>query len=97
MAVGHDGRPPTLLIDGGTGIRQVTPLLAGEPFRGTVMLGHLHWDHTQGLPFFGGADCEAARVRVLLPEQGDPIALMTRLMSPPHFPIGPTELRGDWS
>lgn len=97
VAVGHDGRPPTLLIDGGTGIRQVTPLLAGEPFRGTVLLGHLHWDHTQGLPFFAGADCEFSQVRVLLPEQGDPIALMTRIMSAPHFPIGPTELRGDWS
>ena len=37
-------------------------LLGGRPFRGTILLGHLHWDHTQGLPFFRAGDrADAAR------------------------------------
>ena len=64
-------RAPALILDAGTGLREVTPLLAGRPFDGVILLSHLHWDHVQGLPFFGGGDTEGARVRVLLPEQED--------------------------
>jgi ribonuclease BN (tRNA processing enzyme) len=77
----------------------VTPLLNGEPFRGTIVLSHLHWDHVQGLPFFQGGDTEDAQVTLLIPEQPggasaeDVLALS---MSPPHFPITPSQLRGDW-
>ena len=28
------------------------PRAAGQPFRGTCLVSHLHWDHVQGLPFF---------------------------------------------
>ena len=96
LALAHDGEPPTLILDAGTGIRRVTPLLGGEPFRGTILLGHLHWDHTQGLPFFAGGDRPDAEIGVLLPEQGDALDVLSRLMSPPFFPVDPTGLRGDW-
>ena len=75
----------------------MTPLLEGEPFRGTILLGHLHWDHTQGLPFFKAADNPSSKVSVLVPAQGDAEAVLTRMMSPPHFPITPGQLRGDWT
>lgn len=89
---------PRLLLDAGTGIRTVSALLGGHAFVGTVLLTHLHWDHTQGLPFFGAADREDADVRLLLPCDGDdPAATLARAMSPPHFPIGPASLRGRWS
>jgi len=106
VAVAHDADPlPSLVIDGGTGLRRVTELLGGEPFRGTLLLGHLHWDHTQGIPFFAGGDRADARVSLYLPEQhgagrqsgDDAAAVLARAMSPPHFPIGPQELRGQWS
>ena len=42
-------RCPGLLLDAGTGIRAVGPLLGGEPFRGTILLSHLHWDHVRGV------------------------------------------------
>ena len=45
---------PSLVLDAGTGIRGLTALLGEAPFRGAVLLGHLHWDHTQGLPFSRG-------------------------------------------
>ena len=89
-----------LALDAGTGLRQVTPLLDGEPFDGTILLTHLHWDHVHGLPFFTGGDRDDARVSLLLPEQEDGASAedaLARGMSPPHFPIPPSGLRGDWT
>jgi phosphoribosyl 1,2-cyclic phosphodiesterase len=101
VAVAGDGdEVPTLVLDAGTGLRRVTPLLGGAPFRGTILLTHLHWDHVHGLPFFAGGDRADARTAVLLPGQGpgcDAAAVLARGMSPPHFPIGPDRLRGQWS
>jgi ribonuclease BN (tRNA processing enzyme) len=70
--------------------------LAGRPFSGTILLSHLHWDHTQGLPFFLSANQEGARTDVFIPAQGDALAVLARAMSPPHFPIEPSQLRGTW-
>ena len=101
VAVAHDGAVrPTLVLDAGTGLRQVTPLLGGQPFDGTILLTHLHWDHVHGLPFFTGGDCVGSRVSLLLPEQEDGVSAQQALakgMSPPHFPIGPGGLRGAWT
>jgi phosphoribosyl 1,2-cyclic phosphodiesterase len=101
VAIAHDDDArPTLVLDAGTGLRQVTPLLGGQPFDGTILLTHLHWDHVHGLPFFTGGDREGSRVSLLLPEQEDGATAEQALakgMSPPHFPIGPSELRGAWT
>ena len=97
VALGHDGEPPSLVLDAGTGIRRLTDVLGGAAFRGTILLGHLHWDHTQGLPFFAAGDRPEATVSLHLPEQGDAEAVLARALSPPHFPIAPRELRGRWS
>ena len=97
VTVTHDDGPPTLVFDAGTGLRRVTDLLDGQPYRGALVLGHLHWDHTQGIPFFVGGDQEGSRVELYLPEQGDEKDLLDRFMSPPHFPIGVEGLRGDWA
>lgn len=43
-----------LLIDMGTGALDIPALLPDdEPTRFSVLLTHLHWDHTLALPFFG--------------------------------------------
>jgi ribonuclease BN (tRNA processing enzyme) len=101
VAIAHDDDAvPTLVLDAGTGIRRLTELLGGAAFHGTILLSHLHWDHTHGLPFFRGGDREDARVDLLVPDQQDgssAYAILARGMSPPHFPIAPDELRGDWS
>ncbi len=101
IALAHDDSPtPTLLLDAGTGIRTVTHLLGESAFQGTILLTHLHWDHVQGLPFFAAADHDEANVSLLLPEQqdgADAASVLARAMSPPHFPMEPTELKGSWS
>jgi len=93
-----DGSVPVVL-DAGTGLRDLDRILGGEPFRGTLLLGHLHWDHTQGLPFARALDRPGSSVRVLAPsEDGRAVdELLAAAMSPPHFPIGPAQLRGRWT
>jgi ribonuclease BN (tRNA processing enzyme) len=101
VALAHDGAPgPTLVLDAGAGLRRITGLLGGGPLKGTILLTHLHWDHTLGLPFCSSTDHVNARVRVLLPEQEsglDALAVLRQVMSPPYFPVGPDQLRGEWS
>ena len=100
LAVTPDGElAPSLLLDAGTGIRDVSGLLGARPFRGTIAVTHLHWDHVQGLPFFRAGDRDDAAVSLLLPapEGGtDAEAALERSMSPPSFPITPWQLRGHW-
>ena len=96
VALARDGGPPTLVLDAGTGLQRLTQVLDGQPFRGSILLGHLHWDHTHGLPFFRAGDHPNAHVDLHMPAQGDPVAVLARVLSPPHFPIGPRDLRGDW-
>jgi phosphoribosyl 1,2-cyclic phosphodiesterase len=99
VAVAHDEEStPRLVLDAGTGLRAVSELMGGAPFHGTILLGHLHWDHTQGLPFFRAADRPDAVTQVLLPEQGvPPLELMGKFMAPPVFPIEGPDLQGAWS
>jgi len=99
VAIGHEGDVPTLVLDAGTGLRQWGRHIGPAPFRGTIVLGHLHWDHIIGLPFFRAADHPDAETTVLVPDQpgGGPEELVARMMSPPAFPVRPLGLRGRWS
>jgi phosphoribosyl 1,2-cyclic phosphodiesterase len=100
VALAHDGAAaPSLILDAGAGVQRVSRLLEGAPFDGTILLSHLHWDHVVGLPFFAAADNLDAHVTVLLPEQetrASAESVLAGMMSPPYFPVGPTELRGEW-
>lgn len=97
VAVQAADEPIGLLLDGGTGIAAVTALL-DAPYDGVILLGHLHWDHTHGLPFFGGGGASGSHVRVLMPAQGEPAEqVLARAFSPPHFPIVPSQLGPGWT
>jgi phosphoribosyl 1,2-cyclic phosphodiesterase len=100
LAIAHDDGTPRLILDAGTGLRAASALMGGRPFTGTIALTHLHWDHVHGLPFFAAGDRPDSRVTVLLPQQDGAAsaeAVLARGMSPPHFPITPGGLRGEWS
>jgi len=101
LALAHDqDAAPTLVLDAGIGVQRVSALMNGAPFTGTILLTHLHWDHTLGLPLFAAADRDDAHVNVLLPEQEsglDATSVLSVMMAPPFYPIGPTELRGEWT
>jgi phosphoribosyl 1,2-cyclic phosphodiesterase len=96
----HGAHAPSLVLDAGAGLRNVTRMLADAPFTGTILLTHLHWDHTLGLPFFAAADRPDATPSVLLPQQEsgvDAASVLAHVMQPPYFPIEPTQLRGQWT
>jgi phosphoribosyl 1,2-cyclic phosphodiesterase len=46
-----------VILDAGTGIRELGRSLLqkanGKPIEGDIFLTHAHWDHIQGIPFFG--------------------------------------------
>ena len=98
VAIARPGEAPALILDAGTGLRTVTELLGGQPFDGTILLGHLHWDHVHGLPFFRSGGTPGARVDVVLPApDGDAHSTLARGLSPPHFPIEPRQLGQGWT
>ena len=97
VSLSMPGEAP-LIFDLGTGLRYFG---SSQPtdgtFRGTCLLSHLHWDHTQGLPFFVPILRSGAELDVYAPiqEDGRPVwRAMKAFMQPPHFPISLEHLPG---
>lgn len=87
-----------LFFDLGTGARYLARELAHDgTFRGTCLLSHLHWDHTQGLPFFTPLLSNGAELHVHAPVQPDGRTVGDVLhdtIRPPLFPVTLDELPG---
>jgi len=71
---------------------------SGERLRLAVFVSHLHFDHVQGLPFFGPAIRPDVRLDIFGPLQSDSLeAAFAAFVQPPYFPIRldeiPSELR----
>ncbi len=82
-----------LVFDGGTGIRDLGLLLTREfvdrPLNLNVFLTHFHWDHIQGIPFFG--PLYSARNTVTFYGHGalgHPERMLGGQMQEPYFPVG---------
>lgn len=86
-----------IVCDLGTGLRYLAghPALP-EPFRATALVSHLHWDHIQGLPFFGPFLRSGAELVIVGPDQDNTtLAAEFRAgFSPPVFPVPLDELPG---
>jgi phosphoribosyl 1,2-cyclic phosphodiesterase len=82
-----------ILLDAGTGLRALGRSLLAEfknrPLHLTLLLTHTHWDHIQGLPFFGPIYHPHCRMRIL----GCPgtrkglVNALTGQMESTYFPV----------
>lgn len=87
-----------LFFDIGTGARYLARELAHDgSFRGTCLLSHLHWDHTQGLPFFTPLLAAGSELDIHAPVQDDGRCVADAFrdgIRPPLFPVTIDELPG---
>lgn len=87
-----------LIFDCGTGARPLGQHLlqsaAGSPLDIHLLLGHTHWDHIQGFPFFGPAFVPSCRLTVYGP--GDSQRSLTEALSGQmqytYFPVNLEQL-----
>jgi phosphoribosyl 1,2-cyclic phosphodiesterase len=97
VSVDLPGQDP-ILFDLGTGLRYFgTSQPQDGSFRGHCLLTHLHWDHTQGLPFFTPMLRPGAELDVYAPAQDDGRSVQTvfeTTIRPPLFPIGIDQFPG---
>lgn len=89
-----------LILDCGSGMRALGASLSAEfktrGFNATVLISHTHWDHIQGLPFFGPAYSERNHVRIFA-QPGSRTRVQRALnnqMEPIHFPVRFGDLPG---
>jgi phosphoribosyl 1,2-cyclic phosphodiesterase len=78
-----------IIIDGGTGLRDLGISLEKrrDPIREfPIFFSHFHWDHLQGIPFFGPAWVKGNRLVF-----ASPVPSVERIirdqMKPPYFPV----------
>jgi phosphoribosyl 1,2-cyclic phosphodiesterase len=82
-----------IILDAGTGLRSLGQSLLAEfknkPLNLTMLLTHTHWDHIQGLPFFGPIYDSRCRLRILGCEGARKglVAALTGQMESTYFPV----------
>lgn len=82
-----------ILLDAGTGLRALGRSLLSEfkdqPLNLTMLLTHTHWDHIQGLPFFGPIYDSRCRLRILGCEgtRKGLVNALTSQMESTYFPV----------
>jgi ribonuclease BN (tRNA processing enzyme) len=91
----------TLIIDAGTGIINLGHELlrrakerGGAPIRATLLLTHMHHDHTQGFPYFLPAYMGTSVLHILGPRtfEEDLEETLNHAVLPPSFPVSLTEM-----
>ena len=87
QVTGKDGT--ILVLDAGTGIREIADSLPPKLRRIDILLSHLHMDHIQGLGFFRPMFQPSLEVHLWGPPSAtlDLRSRLTRYLSPPLFPI----------
>lgn len=97
VAIDLPGIDP-IVLDLGTGLRfWGADLPTDTTFHGHALVTHLHWDHVQGLPFFGPVLLAGSTLDVYGPA-ADAATLaheFDQFMRPPYFPVRVVDLPGD--
>ena len=89
VEVSIPGDPP-LMLDLGTGLRYAGAD-HGDAAEINCLVGHFHWDHVQGLPFYGPALRDGTRVNIHGPAQSDGRGVgevLHSIVQAPMFPVG---------
>jgi phosphoribosyl 1,2-cyclic phosphodiesterase len=90
IEIRHAGQ--TIVIDGGTGVRNLGIYLE-KSFLSTevqlhLLLTHFHWDHVQGLPFFAPLYHPASEVTFYSGRPAEELSgILEGQMSAPYFPV----------
>ncbi len=91
VEIRHGGE--IIILDAGTGLRKLGESLLKEfkrhPLNLTLLLTHTHWDHIQGLPFFGPIYDPRCRLRILGCEgaRKSLVTALTGQMESTYFPV----------
>jgi phosphoribosyl 1,2-cyclic phosphodiesterase len=81
-----------VVLDAGTGIRNLGLTFAGAPSRINILLTHLHLDHIQGLMFFAPAFRPQSELVIWGPRSTD-ASLESRIARCISAPLSPVEVR----
>ena len=90
-----------ILCDCGTGAREAGIELVrefkGQPLHVHIFIGHTHWDHIQGFPFFVPAYLPGNRVSIYSLRGSDKSLerVFTGQMDSNYFPVDVTEMKAD--
>jgi phosphoribosyl 1,2-cyclic phosphodiesterase len=78
------------IVDMGSGLRPFGASLGSAPIRATLLMTHYHYDHIQGLPFFGPVFNPQNRFDILGPSfDGKTVReVLSGQLIKPYFPVG---------
>ncbi|MDR0600710.1 MAG: MBL fold metallo-hydrolase [Treponema sp.] len=89
VSLSFDSIKDKVVFDAGSGLREFGAAAGGErpkPEKYHIFLSHFHWDHIQGLPFFGPAYDPSVSVDFYSPMKNMESALHGQMRSP-YFPV----------
>ncbi|MDR0997967.1 MAG: MBL fold metallo-hydrolase [Treponema sp.] len=89
VTVNQDDSQEIIVFDAGSGIREMGVALTREtpkPSRYHLFFSHFHWDHLQGLPFFGPAYDPSVAIDFYSPNR-ELENFLQEQMAPPYFPV----------
>lgn len=84
-----------LVIDTGTGIRQLGESLADDARDISILYTHVHADHVMGFPFFKPLYDTGRRISLIDHRLGEREWSATALLDGMHFPLTPTQVPAD--
>jgi phosphoribosyl 1,2-cyclic phosphodiesterase len=78
-----------LIFDMGSGIRALGESLGGAKVDATMFVSHYHWDHIQGLPFFGSVYSPKNSFTIYGPSRAGQAVrnILAGQMVAPYFPV----------